>query len=64
MKLILNDHKGIMVPEHILKFRMDGTTNYTDPKEIKESYRQHIKMLFKLYFNLWSNFISSNSLKN
>ena len=63
MKLILNDHKGIMVPEHILKFRMDGTTNYTDPKEIKESYRQHIKMLFKLYFNLWSNFISSNSLK-
>lgn len=63
MKLILNDYKGIMVPEHILKFRMDGTTNYTDPKSINDSYRQHIKMLFKLYFNLWSNFISSSSLK-
>lgn len=63
MKLILNDHKGVMVPEPILKFRMDGTTNYTETGEIKESYKQHIKMLFKLYFDLWGNFISTAGLK-
>lgn len=63
MKLIINDYKGVFVDEPILKFRMDGTTNITKKAGESNSYKKHIKMLFKLYKDFWGEFIDTGNMK-
>lgn len=56
-RLILNDYKGCYIEKVILKFRWDGSTNFSKNKCIKQSCKEHIANLFKLYRNLWTSFI-------
>lgn len=62
LKLILNDYKGVYVEKAILNFRMDGTTCMSSDDKKKETYKKHIRYLFKCYRNIWSQFLPDESL--
>ena len=64
IKLILNDYKGAYIDKSLLQFRMDGTTNYTNGTEKKDSYVRHISNLFKLQTNLWTEFLPQKTIND
>lgn len=64
IKLILNDYKSIYINKALLQFRMDGTTNYAESSQKKDSYYEHISYVFKRWFNLWSEFLPKQSLND
>lgn len=62
LKLIINDYRKAYVNTPILNFRMDGSTNFTNIKNISKSYKEHIKMLYKLYIDFWSQFLDKKTI--
>ena len=63
LKLIINDYRKAYVNTPILNFRMDGSTNFTNIKNISKSYKEHIEMLYKLYIDFWSQFLDKKTIK-
>lgn len=60
-RLILNDYKGAYADDHVLNFRMDGTTNIQNTDgPMPASYIEHIRKLFSLYGDFYSKFLDGD----
>lgn len=60
-RLILNDYKGAYVDDHVLNFRMDGTTNIQNTDgPMPASYIEHIRKVFLLYGDFYSKFLDGD----